>query len=110
MNRTAFLSIPGAMAALVLALLTALCAAPLAAQSAQPAQPAQPTSAPSPVAGITVQGQGQVRADPDEATVRLGVLTQDATARAAQDKANQVSAALLDAVAKLGVPRQDVQT
>jgi len=92
---------PIATAALALALLGTLFATPLAAQ---------PAPAPSPVSGITVQGQGQVRVDPDEATVRLGVLTQEATARAAQDKANQVSTAILDAVAKLGVPRQDVQT
>ena len=91
-------------AALALGLLGALCSWPLAAQPAPP-RPDTP-----PVPGLTVQGYGQVRTDPDEATVRLGVFTQETTARAAQDKANQVSAALLDAVAKLGVPRQDIQT
>jgi uncharacterized protein len=94
--------IPTAAVTLALGLLPLplIMAAPLAAQAPER----------TPVPGITVQGLGQVRVDPDEATVRLGVLTREATARAAQDRANQVAAAILGAVAKLGVPRQDIQT
>jgi uncharacterized protein len=86
------------------ALLAALAAAPL------PAQPGPPAGRVEPVPHITVQGFGQVRSDPDVATVRLGVVAQEPTARAAQDRANRVAAAILEAITKLGVPREAVQT
>lgn len=87
------------------ALLAALAAAPLPAQTGQP-----PAGRVEPIPTVTVQGLGQVRSDPDVATVRLGVVSQAPTARAAQDQANRVAAAILEAVAKLGVPREGVQT
>lgn len=59
---------------------------------------------------LTVQGLGQVRTDPDQASVQLGVVARQPTARAAQDEANRVAAAILEGVARLGVPRTDVQT
>ena len=51
-----------------------------------------------PVPSLVVAGRGEVRAAPDEATVRLGVLAQAATAGAAQQQANQTVTALLRAV------------
>lgn len=89
-------------------LATVLLAAVAATTAPLPAQPAGAPASPTP--GITVQGFGQVRTDPDEASVRLGILAQQPTARAAQDQANRVAAAILEAVTKLGVPREDVQT
>src|SRR5262245_55450766 len=70
------------------------------------AQPSERSAIPL----LTVQGLGQVRTDPDQASVQLGVLERQPTARAAQDEANRVAAAILEGVAKLGVPRTDVQT
>jgi uncharacterized protein YggE len=59
---------------------------------------------------LTVSGSGQARVAPDEATVRLGVIAQAATARAAQDQVNQAANAVLEAIRKLGVKAEDVQT
>jgi uncharacterized protein YggE len=70
---------------------------------------AQPSERPE-IPVLTVQGLGQVRTDPDQASVQLGVVARQPTARAAQDEANRVAAAILEGVAKLGVPRTDVQT
>src|SRR5436305_62825 len=75
---------------------------------AQEAPP--PPRIPAAVPGITVQGTGEVRADPDEATVRLGVVGQAPTARAAQEKVNQAANAVLAAVRGLGIEAADVQT
>jgi hypothetical protein len=63
-----------------------------------------------PVPAITVQGTGEVRADPDEATVRLGVVGQATHARAAQEKVNQVANAVIAALRALGVEAADLQT
>lgn len=72
--------------------------------------PASAQAPPPPPPSLAVEGNGQVRVAPDEATVRLGVVAQDASARTAQEKANRVSNAILAAVEKLGVERKDVQT
>jgi uncharacterized protein YggE len=59
---------------------------------------------------VAVRGHGEVRAAPDEAGVRLGIEAQDATARAAQERASATAAAILTAVGEAGVERDDVQT
>jgi uncharacterized protein YggE len=63
-----------------------------------------------PVPSLVVAGRGEVRAAPDEATVRLGVLAQAATAGAAQQQANQTVTALLRAVRGLGVRQEQIRT
>src|ERR1700680_3904867 len=62
------------------------------------------------VPSLVVAGRGEVRAAPDEATVRLGVLAQAATAGAAQQQANQTVTALLRAVRGLGVRQEQIRT
>ena len=59
---------------------------------------------------LTVSGSGNARVAPDEATVRLGVVAQAQTARAAQDQVNRVANAVLAAIQKLGIKAEDVQT
>lgn len=81
------------------------CAALLA-----PAFAAGPALAETPARTITVSGEAQVSADPDMATINLGVTTQALTAKAALD-AN--SAALQSVLAKLkaeGIEPKDIQT
>lgn len=86
-------------AALGLAL--ALTTSPLAAHE-ETATPVVPV--------LSVQANGEARVAPDEATVRLGVLAQAPTARAAMEEANRSANAILDAIRKLGVKAEDVQT
>jgi uncharacterized protein len=62
------------------------------------------------VPSLVVAGRGDVRAAPDEAAVRLGVLAQAATAGAAQQQANQTVTALLRAVRGLGVRQEQIRT
>ncbi len=63
-----------------------------------------------PVPVIVVTGEAQIRVAPDEATVRLGITRQSATAQAAQDQANTVANEILAAVTKLGIAAADIQT
>ena len=84
-----------------LALALALITSPLAAHE-ETAAPVVPV--------LSVQANGEARVAPDEATVRLGVLAQAPTARAAMEEANRSANAILDAIRKLGVKAEDVQT
>jgi uncharacterized protein YggE len=59
---------------------------------------------------LVVAGRGEVRAAPDEATVRLGVLAQAGTAAAAQQQANQTMAAMLQALRGMGVRQEQIRT
>jgi len=59
---------------------------------------------------LTVSGSGEARVAPDEANVRLGVIAQAPTARAAQDQVNRAAGAVLDAIRKLGIQAEDIQT
>lgn len=63
-----------------------------------------------PIPTITVNGSGEVRVAPDEAHVRLGVVAQEESARAAQREASRIAQGILDAVAGLDVPSEAVQT
>jgi uncharacterized protein len=86
-------------------LLLAAAVLPARAAAQEPPHPS-----PNPVPSLTVQGTGEVRADPDEAIVRLGVVTQAPTARAAQERVNQVAGAVLAALRGLGIEAVDIQT
>ncbi|HYH47284.1 MAG TPA: SIMPL domain-containing protein [Thermoanaerobaculia bacterium] len=92
--------------------LALLYAAPMQAQDIDRTihPPPQPASDRSLVPNLVVQGTGQAEADPDQAVVRLGVVAQDASARTAQERANQVINALVTAVRGLGVDAKQVQT
>ena len=92
---------------LTIAAVLTLLALPLAAQ-APPAAAGGTAMDAIPV--LTVSGSGNARVAPDEATVRLGVVAQAPTARAAQDQVNKVANAVLDAIRKQGVPADDIQT
>jgi uncharacterized protein YggE len=87
---------------LALAAALALTALPLYAQERTATEPVVPI--------LSVQGTGSSRIDPDEATVRLGVLAQAPTAQAVMQQVNQTANAILAAVRKLGVPEKDIQT
>src|ERR1700686_5324533 len=80
-----------------------LLSAPLAGQEAAVWHPAV-------VPSLTVAGRGEARVAPDEATVRLGVLAQQANAGAAQQAVNRVVTAVLEAVRRLGVRGGQIQT
>jgi len=62
------------------------------------------------VPSLTVSADGEARVAPDVATVRLGVSAQAKTAREAQGQVNQAAGAILEAVRKLGIPADHIQT
>ena len=92
------------IAASVLALL----ALPLAAQAPRP--PAAGGGPMDAVPTLIVSGSGQARVAPDVATVRLGVVAQAPSARAVQDQVNRAASAVLDAIRKVGIPAEEIQT
>jgi uncharacterized protein len=59
---------------------------------------------------LAVSGSGETRVAPDLATVRLGMLAQAPSARAAQETVNRVTNSTLDAIKKLGVSPKQIQT
>jgi uncharacterized protein len=59
---------------------------------------------------VTVTAVGQVRVQPDQAIVRLGVETEAETAAQALSRNNQQMNALLESLRAAGIPSQDVQT
>lgn len=69
-----------------------------------------PAGGPEIVPTLSVSGTGEARVAPDEATVRLGVVAQAPTARAVQEEVNRTAGAVLDAVRKLGIKAEDIQT
>lgn len=71
---------------------------PLAAQQIDPPR------------GMTLVGVGEVRARPDLAVVRIGVVSQAATARAALDDNNKSMLEIMAALEAQGVAERDVQT
>lgn len=82
-----------------LAMLMTLAAAPLAAQEA-----------PMPYPTITVNGEGQVSARPDMATVTLGVETVGASANTALAENTAATAKMLDTLKSAGIAAKDMQT
>ena len=83
---------------LLLALSLVAIAIPVAAQQ------------PEPPRGVTIVGRGEVRAKPDLAVVRIGVVSQGATARAALDENNRAMQAILAALSDQAIAERDVQT
>lgn len=69
-----------------------------------------PAMPPGSTTGITVTGSGEVQVRPDEAIVRLGVLAQEPTARAAQQKVNQVAREMVAAIQGAGARPEQIQT
>ncbi|MGC8833028.1 MAG: SIMPL domain-containing protein [Armatimonadota bacterium] len=59
---------------------------------------------------IVVTGYAEVLAQPDTAVLRLGVETQDASAKAAAEANAKASQAVADAVKKLGISAENIQT
>jgi uncharacterized protein YggE len=59
---------------------------------------------------IVVNGSAEVQVAPDEATVRLGIVRQAATAQAAQEQASAVAKEILNAVVKSGILANQIQT
>jgi len=92
----------------IVALASLAAALPVLAQDVRPGPP--PGAPPPPIPVLTVSGDGEARVAPDEATVRLGVLAQAPTARAAQEEVNRTANAILEAVRKVGVPAEQIQT
>lgn len=84
--------------------LLALCLA------AAPAAAHEETMSTAPIPVLTVSANGESRVAPDEAVVRLGVLSQAPTAREAQDQVNRTAGAILEAVRRLGIPAERIQT
>ena len=59
---------------------------------------------------LVVNGNGQVMASPDEATVRLGIVRQAPAAQSAQDQVSAVAQQILNEIRKLGVTAEQIQT
>lgn len=62
------------------------------------------------VATLTVNGSGEARAAPDVAEVRVGVTRQDANAQQAQEQTSQITRQILSALARLNIPKEQLQT
>lgn len=88
---------------LVLAAFAVLAAHPVAPAFAQ-----EPEGFPGP--SILVSGHGESSAPPDQATVRLGATAQAERADAAQSQVSEIVRRALDAVGRLGIPREDLRT
>lgn len=80
------------------------------AQQLPPISPVPPPVAGVAAAGLTVIGDGRVKADPDVAYVSAGVQSQGATAREAQDKNTTAMNAVLARIKALGIADGDVKT
>ena len=61
-------------------------------------------------AKITVSGTGEIRVTADTAVVSVGVSAQDKDAIQAQSKANEVIAAIRQALTDAGIPAEDINT
>jgi uncharacterized protein len=65
---------------------------------------------PPPPPVLVVNGSAQVFVAPDVATVRLGIVRQAPTAQGAQEQANAVAKEILNAIGKVGVSANQIQT
>jgi len=86
----------------ILPLLTLLLALPALAQPDERSRREIPA--------LTVSGSGQAEADPDQATVRLGITRQADRARAAQEAVNATAQKILAALARQGIEAKQIQT
>lgn len=71
---------------------------------------AGPAMAEEPAPLLSVNGEGQVAATPDMATLNIGVTNTAETAKAALDANNESVRLIFEALAKAGVAEKDVQT
>lgn len=62
------------------------------------------------VPSISVNGTGEVKATPDQGTVRLGVVQEATNAQEAQQRVNSIAQAILAGVRQLGIDPKQVQT
>ena len=58
---------------------------------------------------VSVTGEGEVRVEPDEATVRFGVVTQDENPEAARERNAEASSQAMNAVRELGIPEGHIR-
>ena len=96
MKRQSFVSV----LSICLVVLT-LCTAAFA-QSSISVVPAMPV--------IIVTGSATVEATPDQAIVRIGIVHESGSARAAQDDASKIGQAIVRSIGALGVPAAKIQT
>lgn len=82
--------------------LAALLLAPLASMAGQAAAPATPV--------LTTSGQGEAKVTPDRASVMVNVQTRAATAAAAAADNASRTRAVLDAIGKLGLSKEQLST
>src|SRR5881398_606949 len=64
----------------------------------------------SAIPALVTSGQGEAKVAPDRASLLVNVQTRGATAAAAAAENAQKSRAVLDALAKLGLPREQLGT
>lgn len=90
---------------------------PLMAQTATPDAPPPPPQIghhamkhPGPIAKLTVTGQGQASAQPDLATISLGVSTRAATAAEAMTQNAEAQTKVIEALKAEGIEARDIQT
>ncbi len=76
----------------------------------QPTNQAVAQTGEEPLRTIEVSGQGQVEAEPDQATVRLGVQTEADEAGAALEENNERMTAVISATLEAGIAENDIQT
>lgn len=59
---------------------------------------------------LSVSGSGEIDAEPDEASVRLGIEAENEAAAAAQREASTIATAILAALAEIGIEKEAIQT
>lgn len=63
-----------------------------------------------PIPTLAVSGNANLQVAPDRAVIRLGVVRQGTTAQSAQDQANRAGQDILNALTKVGVMANQIQT
>ena len=58
---------------------------------------------------ISVSGEGTVNVEPDQATVRFGVVTQDDDAEVAREENAQVASRAMNTIRELGIPERKIR-
>jgi uncharacterized protein YggE len=72
--------------------------------------PAAAAAADPPERTVRVRGEGKASAPPDMATIRTGVVTQDAEARKALSANNKAMEKVMTTLQQFGIEKKDVQT
>lgn len=71
---------------------------------------AQPRSARADIATITVIGQGELFAEPDQASITIGLQLYHESAQIASERLRDRMSSVIDAVRELGIPESQIQT